>query len=53
MVKNSSEFKTYIPFIRYGKVNTNVLPTTSSNYGNYYNNHNLNQREQSPNKIYY
>ena len=52
-LKSPQTLQHYSPFSRYGKVYTNVLPTTSSNYGNYYNNQNLNQREQSPNKIYY
>ena len=51
--KSPQNLQHYSPFSRYGKVYTNVLPTTSSNYGNYYNNQDLNQREQSPNKLYY
>ena len=51
--KSPQNLQHYSPFSRYGKVYTNVLPTTSSNYGTYYNNQNLNQREQSPNKLYY
>ena len=52
-VKSPQSLQHYSPFSRYGKVYTNILPTTSSNYGNYYNNQDLNQREQSPNKLYY
>ena len=51
--KSPQNLQHYSPFSRYGKVYTNVLPTTSSNYGNYYNNQDLNQREQSPNKLFY
>lgn len=44
----------YSPFSQNGKVYTNILPTTSSVYGAYYTNqHDLNKREQSPNKLYY
>ena len=44
----------YSPFSSLGKVYTNVLPTTSSAYGAYFKNpHDLDQRSQSPNKIYY
>ena len=43
----------YSPFSRFGKVYTNVLPTTSSNYGSYYNNPDLQLNEQLPNKLYY
>lgn len=44
----------YSPFSQNGKVFTNILPTTSSAYGAYYNNQqDLNKREQSPNKLYY
>ena len=43
----------YTPFSNLGKVYTNVLPTTSKAYGSYFNNSDINKREQSPNKIYY
>lgn len=44
----------YSPFSSLGKVYTNVLPTTSSAYGAYFKNpQDLDQRSQSPNKIYY
>ena len=43
----------YSPFSRFGKVYTNILPTTSSNYGSYYNNQDLKLNEQLPNKLYY
>ena len=43
----------YTPFSNYGKVYTNILPTTSQAYGSYFNNSDINKREQSPNKIYY
>ena len=43
----------YTPFSSLGKVYTTVLPTTSSVYGSYYKNDDLNKKEQSPNKFYY
>ena len=45
--------QSYSPFSRFGKVYTNILPTTSSNYGNYYNSKDLKFGEQFPNKLYY
>ena len=49
-----ASFQHYSPFSQYGKVYTNVLPTTSSAYGAYFNNtKDLDMRNQSPNKLYY
>ncbi|MCQ2821215.1 MAG: alpha-tubulin N-acetyltransferase [archaeon] len=52
--KMQEGFQHYSPFSQYGKVYTNVLPTTSSAYGAYYNNSKeLDIRNQSPNRLYY
>ena len=53
-MKGQENLQHYSPFSQYGKVYTNVLPTTSSAYGAYYQfPQELNQRSQSPNRIYY
>ena len=51
--KSPESLQHYTPFSSLGKVYTNVLPTTSQAYGSYFNNSDINKREQSPNKIYY
>ena len=51
--KSPLNLQHYSPFSRFGKVYTNVLPTTSSNYGSYYNNPDLQLNEQLSNKLYY
>jgi hypothetical protein len=53
-MKGQENLQHYSPFSQYGKVYTNVLPTTSSAYGAYYQfPQELNPRSQSPNRIYY
>ena len=53
-MRGQENLQHYSPFSQYGKVYTNVLPTTSSAYGAYYQHpQQLNQRSQSPNRIYY
>ena len=53
-MRGQENLQHYSPFSRYGKVYTNVLPTTSSAYGAYYNHpHDLALRNQSPNKLFY
>ena len=53
-MKGQENLQHYSPFSQYGKVYTNVLPTTSSAYGAYYQfPQELNARSQSPNRIYY
>ena len=52
-VKSPLILQHYSPFSNLGKVYTTVLPTSSSAYGSYFKNADINQREQSPNKIYY
>ena len=53
-MRGQENLQHYSPFSQYGKVYTNVLPTTSSAYGAYYQfPQELNQRSQSPNRIYY
>ena len=42
--KRSETFQHYTPFCEYGKVYTNVLPTSSKVYGNYYQQKTLNNR---------
>ena len=53
-MKGQENLQHYSPFSQYGKVYTNVLPTTSSAYGACYQfPQELNPRSQSPNRIYY
>ena len=51
--KSPQRLQHYTPFSRLGKVYTTVLPTSSSAYGACYNNNELNNRDQSPNRLYY
>ena len=51
--KSPQRLQHYTPFSRLGKVYTTVMPTSSSVYGNYYHNNDVNMREQSPNRLYY
>ena len=51
--KSPERLQHYTPFSRLGKVYTTVLPTSSSAYGACYNNNELNNRDQSPNRLYY
>ena len=51
--KSPQRLQHYTPFSRLGKVYTTVMPTSSSVYGSYYKNNDVDMREQSPNKLYY
>jgi hypothetical protein len=51
--KSPQRLQHYTPFSRLGKVYTTVLPTSSSAYGACYLNNELNNRDQSPNRLYY
>ena len=51
--KSPERLQHYTPFSRLGKVYTTVMPTSSSVYGSYYRNNDINMREQSPNRLYY
>lgn len=51
--KSPQALQHYTPFSNLGKVYTKVLPTSSSAYGSYFNNEEINNGNQSPNRIYY
>ena len=51
--KSPQRLQHYTPFSRFGKVYTTILPTSSSAYGACYLNNELNNRDQSPNRLYY
>jgi len=51
--KSPQRLQHYTPFSRLGKVYTTILPTSSSAYGACYLNNDLNNRDQSPNRLYY
>ena len=51
--KSPQRLQHYTPFSRLGKVYTTVLPTSSSAYGACYHNNEINNGDQSPNRLYY
>ena len=51
--KSPQRLQHYTPFSNLGKVYTTVLPTSSQAYGSYFNNEDINRKDQSPNRIYY
>ena len=51
--KSPQRLQHYTPFSSLGKVYTTVLPTSSSAYGSYYKNSDIDRKDQSPNKLYY
>ena len=51
--KSPQRLQHYTPFSRLGKVYTTILPTSSSAYGACYHNNEINNKEQSPNRLYY
>ena len=51
--KSPQRLQHYTLFSRMGKVYTTVLPTSSSAYGACHNNNELNNGDQSPNRLYY
>jgi hypothetical protein len=51
--KSPQRLQHYTPFSNLGKVYTTVLPTSSQAYGSYFNNDDINRKDQSPNRIYY
>ena len=51
--KSPQRLQHYTPFSRLGKVYTTILPTSSSAYGACYLNNEINNRDQSPNRLYF
>ena len=51
--KSPQRLQHYTPFSNLGKVYTTVLPTSSSAYGACYHNNEINNGDQSPNRLYY
>ena len=51
--KSPQRLQHYTSFSRLGKVYTTVSPTSSSAYGSCYHNNDINNGDQSPNRLYY